>query len=468
MQRCVQGAWFGELPQSHVLGLCSPIVDGQGRSVGLAAAHLPQSWLAAIAQRVRDGLDVDRRARALVVDDRQRVLVDTRGSPAPSLPGAASVPSEAGAANPSWTPGPVAVQRLDDDRRHVVVRARDDDNPTLRRLGLQVLLIQPAEEPFWRGGVNQRQIAWMSLGLSVLAALVGIVFARRLTRRLTDLTVAVKSVGTNPEARIEAPAGKDEVSELGHAFSALLDTLRREHDALTTLTSELEERVAARTREVELLAADSRYAAVVRERLRLARDLHDTLAHSMMAMLAEVRLLRRLHTHDPSSLEAELERAEQVAHDGLNEARNAIGQIRLNVVRDLGLGPALSSAISRFGDRTGLDVAYKSDPHAWTFADERAEVMFRIAEEALRNIDRHARASHVDVTLKDHDNATIELTIRDDGVGFDAESPHPGHYGLIGMREQAQLIDAELAVTSVAQQGSTLRLRLHVGPGLPS
>src|SRR5439155_18022481 len=163
-----------------------------------------------------------------------------------------------------------------------------------------------------------------------------------------------KRVGANPAERLDPPDGQEEGAALGHAFSVLLDSLSRERDALNKLAEELEQGVQSRTREVERLAADSRYAAVVRECLRLGRDLHDTLAHSMMAMLAEVRTLRKLHAHDPGALAAELERAEQVAHDGLNEARDAIGQMRLNAVRNLGLGPTLGGAVGRFADRTGV------------------------------------------------------------------------------------------------------------------
>jgi signal transduction histidine kinase len=134
----------------------------------------------------------------------------------------------------------------------------------------------------------------------------------------------------------------------------VLDDLRSERSELLALSGELERRVAVRTREVVRLAEESRYAAIVRERLKIARDLHDTLAHSMMAMLSEVRLLRKLQAHDPESLPDELARAEEVAHDGLNEARTAIAQMRLNGVRDTGLGPALAKAFDRFIDRTGL------------------------------------------------------------------------------------------------------------------
>jgi signal transduction histidine kinase len=464
MRRCDQDGWFGGVQQGTFLVACTQLVDAEGRIAATAAAYLPRNWLADIVARVRSRLNIDRRAQVLVVDDRQYLLADTRPAPPAAHPDPS--PPGAGATNPFWTPGQVTIQRLDNDGRQVVVRASLGPDSALHRLGLQVLLMQPTEVAFWRGGVNQRRIGLMSLGLSLLAAVIGFGFARRLTRRLADLSTAVMRVGTNPEARIDPPAGKDEVSELGHAFRALLDQLRRDQEALTALTLELEQRVQDRTREVERLAADSRYAAVVRERLRLARDLHDTLAQSMMAMLAQVRMLRKLHVHDPQSLAAELERAEQLAHDGLTEARDAISQIRLNVVRDLGLGPALSGAIRRFSERTGMQASYSSDAHARNFADERAEVVFRIAEEALRNVERHAGATQVEVALADIDDATIELTLHDNGVGFDPDVPRPGHYGLLGMREQAQLIDAEFSISARAGGGSTLRLRLRVGPEL--
>jgi signal transduction histidine kinase len=351
----------------------------------------------------------------------------------------------------------------DSDKRMVVVFAPREAAPALHSLGARVAVVQPSEER-GHGGTLQEKLTAISILLSIVAALVGVAFARGLTRRLSGLTAQVQQVANQAADSIVEPAGQDEVAVLGRAFGRLLRALRKERDGLDQLTQELEQRVQARTREVERLAADSRYAAVVRERLRLARDLHDTLAHSMMEMLLEVRTLRMLHAHDPRRLAAELEHAEEVARRGLKEARDAVGEMRLNAVRDLGLGPALNSAVARFTERTGLAVHYRADPQAASFADPRAEGLFRIAEEALRNIDRHAQASHVDVTLKDASGGTIELTIVDDGVGFDPGALHPGHFGVIGIREQAQLIGAELDLQSGPGAGVTLRLRLHVGP----
>ncbi|HEY2146075.1 MAG TPA: sensor histidine kinase, partial [Steroidobacteraceae bacterium] len=295
-------------------------------------------------------------------------------------------------------------------------------------------------------------------------AVLGALGARHLTNRLKALTRSATAVGRNEMARIEVPSGHDEVAQLAGAFAKVLDDLRQERSELLLLSSELERRVVVRTREVERLAEESRYAAIVRERLQIARDLHDTLAHSMMAMLTEVRLLRKLQVHDPRSLADELARAEEIAQAGLNEARSAITQMRSNSVRDTGLGPALAKAIERFKDHTGLEVDFTTDSAAARFGDERAEVLFRMTEEALRNIGRHAHASKARISLHSASGPRLELKIEDDGVGFDPAASHPGHFGLIGLREQALLIGAELEIESEPARGTAIKLLLRISP----
>jgi signal transduction histidine kinase len=418
-------------------------VTGQAGVPGLPS----RQQLAEVVEAAREEAKPDPRARVLLLDDRHDIVFQQ-----PDGEGAVPLTILGG-----------SLQIGGNGEHVVVVTAPLDAAPGLRRLGLRVAVVQPSEEG-GHGGTLQEKLTAISILLSIFAALVGVAFARRLTRRLKDLTAQAQRVANQEAEGIVEPTGHDEVAVLGRAFGRLLGALRQERDELDHLTQELEQRVQARTREVERLAADSRYAAVVRERLRLARDMHDTLAHSMMEMLVEVRTLRMLHAHDPQRLAAELERAEEVAREGLKEARDAVSQMRLNAVRDLGLGAALSGATARFAERTGLEVSYRADPQAASFADERAETVFRIAEEALRNIDRHARAAHVEVALLQDGDGEIELVIADDGVGFDPESSYPGHFGVTGIREHAQLIGARLELQSRPGAGTRLCLRLRVGP----
>jgi signal transduction histidine kinase len=154
-------------------------------------------------------------------------------------------------------------------------------------------------------------------------------------------------------------------------------------------------------------------------------------------------------------------------------------------VRDTGLGPALHDLARRFRQRTGTEVTLLIDPQAPDRADQRAETMFRIVEEALRNVERHAQAAGVQISLARSPDASglpageatevggiavveagaatraatqVRIEVVDDGVGFDPDDPHPGHFGLRGMQEQAALIAAQLRIVSRPGQGTRVQL----------
>ncbi|GBL45588.1 sensor histidine kinase [Sulfuriferula multivorans] len=455
----------------RTVDMTTPVRDPRGRAVGVLGAQLSLRWARNYAQGLRETLHLHDAAQALVLDRKGVVLIGPdalQGKRWHSTPvNATNLIDAAQVVTGDGTHSPVpAFERLASGQVVLVTRTEPRVGSALHTLGWRVQLIEPADRAGQRADTLWLRILWGSLGLGGTAALFGVLITRRLTRRLTDLTRAVQNVGRGKAQHVEVPSGIDEVARVGAAFAEVLGALQLERGELRTLSSELEQRVATRTREVERLAKETRYAAMVRERLKIARDLHDTLAHSMMAMLTEIRLLKKLHVHDPAALPDELVHAEQAAHQGLKEARAAITQLRFNAVRDVGLGAALADAIKLFSERTGLVVDYSSEPRAASLADERAETLFRIVEEALRNVECHAMASLVRVSLRDAADRRLELSIEDDGVGFDSSASHPGHYGLVGLREQAQLIGAELSVQSAPHAGTTLRLALDMGPDI--
>lgn len=447
-QQGMKAVWTGrtdeparaDVPAQHFITMVSPIRDDTGRTIGVLGARLDFSWfqdtagqLAQAIPMVRDGGD------ALVVDTAGQVVFGPAGWRAHRAP----VDGEKGMVTVSTAPA-----------------------ERLRSLGWHVLLSWPVADETRHADDARRRVMVLGLALGALAALLGVLIARRLTRRLTALTDTVHALDPRASEPLVVPPGRDEASRLGQVFNELLTSLQQERNALATLTAELEARVQVRTREIERLADEARYAAVVRERLRIARDLHDTLAHSMMAMLMEVRMMRKLYAQNPAALPEELTRAEQAAQEGLAEARAAITRMRFNGVRDVGLGPALAASIAQFTHRTGLPVSFDADPLAASFADARAETLLRMSEEALRNVERHAQAAHIAVSLKDVDVGFIALTVEDDGAGFDVDAPCPGHYGLVGLKEQAQLIDATLTIDSRPEQGTRLLVRLRSAPNL--
>ncbi len=377
---------------SELGDLAVPVRDDAGQVVGVVAARLSWRRSADHPQRLTDEADKKIATQAFVLDRDRVVLVGPReflGKPWSGVP--ADSPGHLGQALDALgaPAGAPQFEQLASGRQVLVARSALSASNEVSATGWQVQLCEPNERVYQRADAVALRIFWVSLGLGILTALIGILGARHLTRRLKSLALSVSKVG-HGETDIEVPGGVDEVAQLGRAFAQILGDLREER-------RELERRVAVRTREVERLAEESRYAAVVRERLKIARDLHDTLAHSMMAILSEIRLLRRLHAREPAALAAELERAEAVAHEGLAEARSAISQMRVSAVREMGLGPALAGAFDKFVDRTGLSGDFSAEEEAARFGDERGEAFLRIALEALRNIEKHAMATRVSV-----------------------------------------------------------------------
>jgi signal transduction histidine kinase len=478
----LDGPWIGLIGDTHassresalttlseisVLGdMAVPVRDDDGHVVGVIAAHLSWRRTPNHTQRLTDEANSPGPTEAYVLNSADVVLVGPSSSRDKPWSGV-QITDTKSAASPSQTQAPTAYptfERLADGRRVLVARSPVNTLSEMAPLGLQVLLSEPNERVYQRANAVTTKIIWASVSLGAIVALMGALGLRHLTRRLQRLTFSVASVRSNKTTTIEVPEGIDEVSQLGEAFSNLIEDLAQERRDLKTLASELERRVAVRTREVERFAEESRYAAVVRERLKLARTLHDTLAHSMMAIISEIRLIRRLQAHDPASVPDELARAEKLAHEGLSEARSAIAQMRATTVREAGLGPAITREFNKFIDRTGLNGEFKSDPEAARFGDERSEVLLRMTQEALRNIDRHARATRIDVTLAISNGTFVVLRIEDDGVGFDPHAPRPGHFGLVGLHEQAEIIGAELVIKSELQKGTKLCISLPISP----
>lgn len=447
--------------------IAMPVHNQAGHFVGVIAARLSWRRTPEHPKRLTDEAGPQGATSAYVLDRGGMVLVGPKEDlGAPWMGVAARTPKLP--LDPTGSPQGLAnalqFERMPNGRTVLVSRAPLTTGNDLARLGLQVLLSEPHDRVYQRADALAARILWVSLGLGLATTLIGALGATHLTRRLKRLTLSVTSVDRAAKARIEVPQGHDEVAQLGAAFAHLIDDLERERSELKNLSNELERRVALRTREVERLAEESRYAAIVRERLKMARDLHDILAHSIMAILSEIRLLRRLQAHDPASVTGELARAEQLAHEGLQEARSAITQMRANAVRETGLGPALAKAFEQFVNHTGLQGGFVADPEAARFGDERAETLLRMAQEALRNVERHAVATRVAMTLRVLEPNRLSLVIEDNGIGFDTQAPRPGHYGLDGLREQAELIGADLWLDSRPDAGTTVSISVPLSP----
>ena len=200
--------------------------------------------------------------------------------------------------------------------------------------------------------------------------------------------------------------------------------------------------------------------ATARERNRLARDLHDTLAHSLAGLVVQLQAIDTLLQVEPDAARSELVKAQRIAQEGLQETRHAIQDLRVNPIEDLGLARALERATIDFGDRAGVQVElHISDPQA-ALSDEEAAQVYFIAKEALNNIERHADARRVEVTLQ-RNNGQVVLQVGDDGRGFDEAQVDEARFGLQGMYERAEMIGAQLSVESKVGQGTVVQLTMN-------
>jgi signal transduction histidine kinase len=436
-----------------------PVRDENNRNVGVIAAHVTWRRAAHHPERLTDEPDPRTTTGVYVIDNAGLVLLGPKNLLGQRWPGMV-VPGGGDSLTEATEQGSDAprFERLPDGRRVLISSSALSAADEVTSLGWRVQLSEPNERVFQRANALALRIFWVSLCLGVITSALGTLGARHLTRRLKRLALSVAQIG-HDASHIEVPSGIDEVASLGQAFAKLLEELAQERN-------ELERRVEVRSREVERLADESRYAAIVRERLKIARDLHDTLAHSMMAILSEIRFLRKLQAREPKALTKELARAESIAQEGLQEARSAITQMRVTAVRESGLGPALAMMFERFINLTGISGDFHADDTAARFGDERAETLVRIAQETLRNVERHAKATHVSLRVESRDDDTLELRIEDNGIGFEPREVRPGHYGIVGLREQADLIGALLEIQSKPETGTQMRVVIGLSPAV--
>jgi PAS domain S-box-containing protein len=195
--------------------------------------------------------------------------------------------------------------------------------------------------------------------------------------------------------------------------------------------------------------------AVLDERQRLARELHDSVSQALYGIGLGAHTARTLLDRDPRKVAEPLDYVLSLADAGLAEMRALIFELRPDALEKEGLVAALTRQAAALRARHSLEVHTQ-------FIDEPAlpletkEALYRIAQESLNNIAKHARASHVEIRLA-RDDGTVVLEVQDDGGGFDPFREHPGHMGLYSMRERAERLGGTLAIESRPEQGTRVR-----------
>ena len=193
----------------------------------------------------------------------------------------------------------------------------------------------------------------------------------------------------------------------------------------------------------------------------MARELHDTLAHTLSGLAVQLEAVSALWTVNPEQARSMVEKSLGATRSGLGETRRAIQALRASPLEDLGLVRALEDLAKETAGRAGLKLELELPPDIEGLPNEAAHCFYRIGQEAMENAVRHGNGRSLAVKLSG-DAAGLFMEIRDDGEGFDPDGVDDGkHFGLKGMRERAELIHASLRIESRSSIGTSLSLSWH-------
>lgn len=220
----------------------------------------------------------------------------------------------------------------------------------------------------------------------------------------------------------------------------------------------LNEREVAAHREVVELQGDLKELAVIEERNRLAREIHDGLGASLSSLIIQAEYLTQLTRDD--AMAKELRDLKTSAEESIDELRRSLRMMR----DDFDLGVGLEDYVKTFADRTQLEVDFKqSGTLLRRPAPELALALFRVLQECMTNSVKHAQATRLDVKAHFSEEAIV-LSVKDDGQGFDTELPRPGHYGLLNMKERAKKLGGSLELDSKPGQGTHVMFTVPLIP----
>jgi signal transduction histidine kinase len=330
--------------------------------------------------------------------------------------------------------------------------------PMSESSGLTVIVGFPLAAAY--AAANER----LRYNLLVLAIVAGVTLVvarqagdRLFTRRIEALLRAARRLSAGDLSATTGQAWtSDELGELSRTFDSMAWTVSQRTEDLRQMMESLRA-LAARAEHVR-----------EEERTRISREIHDELGQTLTGIRMDLdRLEERVAKANLTAAEREAVNAKiasirELAASGLDVARRISRQLRPSVLDVLGVAAAIEWQLEEFQARTGIATTLLAEDDLSALDDQASTALFRILQEALTNIMRHAAATEVTARIaRDPDAVVMEVT--DNGRGFDAaDAPFPKSLGLLGMRERAALLGGVTSVTSQQGRGTTVHVRLPV------
>jgi signal transduction histidine kinase len=225
------------------------------------------------------------------------------------------------------------------------------------------------------------------------------------------------------------------------------------------------EELRASQEQLRRAAVQERELATLRERERLARDLHDVVGHALVLVTVKLEAAQRLGRVDQARAETELRTTRELVRETMNELRRAVASLRAAPLDRQSLATAISEQARETGDQAGLQVRiHCAEIGGLSAAQEDA--LWRVTQEALTNVVKHAGATELAVSLARNDGL-VTVEVRDNGRGLvpvaHGGAEKPGHYGIRGMHERLELLGGRLTVAAAPEGGTRVRAELPVG-----
>jgi len=282
-------------------------------------------------------------------------------------------------------------------------------------------------------------------------------FVKGVTKPLKKLTEGVTLLGMGGKVEKIFVETKDEIWRLAGAFNTMSESLKEREKALKQSEKRL------RSLSSELLRAQEK------ERKRLSKELHDELGQSLALLKHRLRSIERgVGEHQPS-LRKECEETSRFVDETIESVRRLSRDLSPSILEDLGLSAALRWLLDSFGERHSIQISFDVDGIDGLFSQETQTNLYRISQEALTNIGRHAEASGIRFAVQKNENH-VSFVVEDNGKGFDVTQirsrlSHEKGIGLAAMAERAYMLGATFHIWSLLGEGTRISLKIPLGKG---
>jgi signal transduction histidine kinase len=287
--------------------------------------------------------------------------------------------------------------------------------------------------------------------INVIAIFVTWYMSRNLTRPLQQLTEAATNIAGGQHHHKVSVNRYDEIGKLSRAFNSMANKVSRSKEELELKVEETQN-MTKRLRELSAHLQNIREE----ERIHIAREMHDELGQLLTGFKMDVSWLhKKIGSSEDPVIKEKLEEMMDVVNEAARFVRKLASELRPSILDDLGLVPALDWHSQEFKRRSNINVEFRTSLEDINTSKDVATGIFRIYQESLTNVARHADAHKVVSELEVSDN-NIRLTITDDGKGFDARTSERKTLGILGMKERAAMLGGRLKIYSAPGKGTTV------------